>query len=122
MHVKGADRLTKAGPNAVIVHASGHDDNQHLMAVGLRTCHDFLLKGLLWFTVTLTADGPCMHFSRDVAKGRHFTNLIQIFLRGVVGCLVGRLVKGHLSLHHIGPLYCRTAESAASLTGYRMKG
>jgi len=44
VHVKGADRLAQPGPDAVVVDARGHHQNQHLVAVDVPGIDDLGLK------------------------------------------------------------------------------
>jgi hypothetical protein len=46
MAVERADRLAEAGPDAVVVDAGGHHENQHLVAVEFPGRHDLELHGL----------------------------------------------------------------------------
>ena len=111
MAVKRADRNTEACPDAIVVDACGHDQNQNFMAVQ-NGCIDHLdLKALVRLAVTLAADGPSIHLLWHVAERRHFANFIKVFFGRFVRCYACFGVQGHLFTPLPEAGLCCSAES-----------
>jgi hypothetical protein len=107
VHVEGGDRLAEAGPDAVVVHAGGHDVDQHLVVADVPDGQHLELVRLLGRSMALAPNGPGVHLRRHVPEGRHFAHLVQVlqFRRA------RRSARGHLgSPHHFlcCSLYRRT--------------
>ena len=66
------------GPDAVVVDAAGHDQNQHFVAVQLRHVHDLDLHGFIGRAMALAADAPGIHFFWHVAQGRNLAHLVKV--------------------------------------------
>ncbi len=75
------DRLAKAGPNAVIVDACGHDENQNVMTVQLPCRHHLHLHSGFGGAVPFFPDCPSVHEFRNVSQGRDLAHLVEILLR-----------------------------------------
>jgi hypothetical protein len=81
MSVEWRDRLAQGSPNAVVIDACGHHENEHIMAVERPCRHHFQLHRAFGRTVAVFADGPRMHLGRDMAERRDFTNVVKILQR-----------------------------------------
>ena len=118
--VEGADRNTAAGPNAVVVNASGHNQNQHFVAVQLPCVDNFYLEACLGVAMAFATDGPCVHLFRHVAERGHFADFVQIFFRRVVVRDAGLRIQSHRNLRLVGYVHiCRDAESQLIQGKYR---
>ncbi len=67
--VERRDRLAEAGPDAVVVDARAHDEDQHLVRVDGRRVDDLDLERLVRLAVALASDRPGVHLRRHVAEG-----------------------------------------------------
>ncbi len=76
--IEGRDWLSEAGPDAVIVHAGGHHEDEHFVAVNLRHRHLFQLHGGGRAAMALTPDRPGIHHFRDVKFRRNLTDFVDI--------------------------------------------
>ncbi len=83
MAVEGADRLSARGPDAVIVDASRHYENQNFVAVQLWRINDFDLHRRVRRAVTFAADRPCVHLFRHMTQRRDFANFVKVLRRVV---------------------------------------
>ena len=87
MAIERRDRLAERGPDAVVVDAGGHHENEHVMGVELPGRHDLNLHGLVGRTVTLLADRPGIHVFRHVTERRILADLVEIFDGPAAGAL-----------------------------------
>ena len=78
MAIERAYGLTQSRPDAVIIDASGHDQDQDLVLANLGRLDDLDLHGLGWAAMTLLADRPCMHAGRDMIGRRNLADLIEV--------------------------------------------
>src|SRR5262249_14047781 len=76
VYVERRDRLTERGPDAVVVDARGHPEDQHLVAADRRGRHDLDLHRGGGRTVALLADRPGIHFRRHVTERGNFPDFI----------------------------------------------
>ena len=83
--VERRDRQAETGPDAVVVHARRHHENEHLVLADRVRGHHFELHGLLGRTVAVAPDDPGVHVLRHMPERRNLTDLVEILLR-----LVGR--------------------------------
>ncbi len=95
MPVKRRDRLPQRGPNAIVVNASGHHQNQNIVAVQLRDVDHFLQHCAVRLTMALFANGPCVHFLGNIAHRGHFTDLIQVLFGSLIRQRSGLCVQSH---------------------------
>ena len=97
VNVERADRLAEPGPNAVVVDAGGHHQDQHLVAIQRPGRHDLELHSLFRRTVALAADRPGIHVLGDMAERWNLAKLVEIFLfaRGPFGDRTGFRYGGH---------------------------
>jgi hypothetical protein len=95
MAVEGADRLAETGPDAVVVDARGHHEDQHLVAVDGPGVDHLDLEGLVGFAVAFPADGPGIHLRRDMTHRRDLSHLVEVLLGGVVRCDGGICIECH---------------------------
>ena len=95
MSVKRADRLAKARPYAVVIHASRHHENQNLMAVDCGCFNDFHLEGFVRLSVAFAADGPRIHLGWYMPHRRHLAHFIKVFLRCVIDDGCGIDIQSH---------------------------
>ena len=117
--VKGADRLAKTGPDAVIIDACRHHQNQHLVAVDLPGIDHLHLEALFRCAVALAADRPSIHLLRHMPQRGHLADLVEVLLGRLVGRDTGLRVQGH----HLSPVReCRDAESRRSDDGILSDG
>src|SRR3546814_20354155 len=58
VHVEGRDRHAEAGPDAVVVDAGGHHEEQHLVGIDFRRGADLELHRVFRRTVALEANPP----------------------------------------------------------------
>ena len=79
--VERRDRNAKAGPDAVVVHATRHHVDEHLVVADRPGRHDFELEGLVGRPVPLLADHPGVHLLRHVAKRRNLADRVQVLER-----------------------------------------
>ena len=103
MPIEGADRLTQARPNAVIVYTRSHNQNQNFLAVDAGCFYDLKLKCFVGRAVALFPDGPCVHFWRHISHRRHLAHIIEVFFGRLV--VEGRLiaVQSHWGLRKLRP-------------------
>ena len=95
VHVERRDRLAERRPDAVVVDARRHHENEHVVAVELPGRHDLDLHRLFRRPVPLLADGPGVHRLRHMAERGNFADLVEILDRSV-----GRQVLlGRASVH-----------------------
>ncbi len=97
--VEGADRDAQPGPDAVVIDAGRHHQDQHLVAVEFRRVHHLDLERLVRLAVALAADRPGVHLRRHVAHRGHFPDLVEILFRRLVTCNRGVGVERHRCLH-----------------------
>ena len=89
VHVEGGNGLAEGGPDAVVVDARRHHEDEDLIVADRPGRNDFDLHRLLGRAVALLADGPGMHLLRDIAERRNFPERIEIL---AVADLLERLV------------------------------
>ena len=77
--VECRDRLAERGPDAVVVDAGRHHQNEHFMGVELPGRHDLDLHGLVGRTVAILADRPGIHVLRHMTERRDLADLVEIF-------------------------------------------
>ena len=77
VHVEGGDRLAEAGPDAVVVDAAGHHEQQHFVLADRPGRHHFELERLVRRAVALLADHPGVHLLRHMAERRNFADVIE---------------------------------------------
>ena len=78
VNVEDGDRCAEAGPDAVIVDAGRHHENEHLVTVDLPGRYDLDLHRLLGRAVPLAADRPGIHVLRHMAERRDLAHLVEI--------------------------------------------
>ena len=76
VHVERRDRRAEAGPDAVVVDAGGHHENQHLVAVELRGVDHLDLHGRVGLAVALLADRPGVHLLGHMPERRNFADFV----------------------------------------------
>ncbi len=81
VHVERRDRLAERRPDAVVVDARRHHENEHVVAVERPGRHDLDLHRLFRRPVALLADGPGVHRLRHVAERGNFADLVEILER-----------------------------------------
>ena len=93
--VEGRDRLAERRPDAVVIDAGRHHENQHVVAVEGPGRHDLDLHGLFRRPMPVLAHDPGVHRRRHVTERRNFADFVEIlFRRG------GRRLGGHgVSIH-----------------------
>ena len=112
--VEHADRHAEPGPDAVVVDARRHHQDQHLVAVDLPGVHDLDLHRLVGLALALAPDRPGIHLPGHVAEGRHLADFVQVLDRRVVGGDRGWGVQGHDDLLAFMPQRrSRACESSA---------
>ena len=111
MAIKRADRDAKPGPNAVIIYASRHHENQNLLAIEHRRIHNLNLKCLVRLAVAFTANGPSIHFRWHMTHRGNFTHRVQIFYGRVRLHSWGMSVQSHTTSLCVK---CRSAELVPS--------
>ena len=89
MRAENGNGLAERGPDAVVVHARGHHEDEHFVAVDLPGGHDFHLHGALGRTVPVGPDRPGIHVLRNMAERRHFADLVQVLLFRTAGSGTG---------------------------------
>ena len=77
--VEGRDRPAQGRPDAVVIDARRHHQNQHLVGADARRFDDLELHGLLGLAMALLADRP--------GERRNFPNLIKVLQGGGGGGL-----------------------------------
>ena len=90
VHVERRDRQAEPGPDAVVVDAGGHHEDQHLVLADRVRGHDLELHGLLGRAVPVAPDHPGVHVLRHVPERRDLADLVEVLLR-----LVGRRMLAH---------------------------
>jgi len=98
--VEGRDRLAEAGPDAVVVHAPGHDVDQDLVLAECPGRNDLDLEGLFRRAMAIAADRPRIHVGRHMAERRHFTELVEVLQGtglGSGGCGCHGVTSGSLA-------------------------
>ena len=83
VHVERRDRLAERRPDAIVVDARRHHENEHVVAVELPGRHDLDLHRLFRRPMPLLADGPGVHRLRHMAQRRDFADLVEILDRSV---------------------------------------
>ncbi len=78
VHVERRDRNAEAGPNTVVVDATGHHVDQHLVLADRPSRQHLALHRGFRRTVALLADRPGVHLRRHVAERRDFADLVKI--------------------------------------------
>ena len=78
MTIEGADRLAEGCPNAVIVDASGHHEDQNLILANGWGLHDLELHGLVRAAMAFLTDRPGMHAGGDMIGRRNLADLIEV--------------------------------------------
>ena len=81
MNVERRDRLVQARPDAVVVDAGGHHEDQHVFFADRPGRHDFELHRLFRRPVPILPDHPRMHLLGDMTEGRDFAHAIEILQR-----------------------------------------
>ena len=71
-------RLAERGPDAVVVDAGRHHENEHVVAVELPGRHDLKLHRRFGRPLALAADRPGVHVLRHMSERREFANFIEI--------------------------------------------
>ena len=88
--VERRDGLAQRSPNAVVVDAGGHHEDQHLVVADAPGRHSLELHRALRRAVSLLADGPGPHPRRHMAERRDLANLVKVLGRGLrQSCLCG---------------------------------
>ena len=123
VHVERRDRLAERRPDAVVVDARRHHENEHVVAVERPGRHDLDLHRLFRRPVPLLADGPGVHRLRHMAQRRDFADFVEILDRRVGRqVLLGRTsVHGLPQMRRLGdrkqtgrPILRRTIQHCAS--------
>ena len=79
------DRRAERGPDAVVVDAGRHHEDQHVVAVELPGRHHLDLHGRVGLAVALLADGPGVHVLRHMAERRDLADLVEVLPGGARG-------------------------------------
>ena len=79
MHLEDRHRVAEASPDAVIVDARRHHEDQDFVAVQLPGGHDFQLHGLFRRAKAFLPDGPGIHVLWNMAERRDFSHFVQVF-------------------------------------------
>ncbi len=98
--VEGRQRGAEGGPDAVVVDAGSHHQDQHVMAVQFRRVHDLALHGGVGIAMALPADRPGVHLRRYVTQGRNLAHFIEVTAVAVIGVDGGVLDCLHLGHAH----------------------
>ena len=85
VHVERRDRQAEARPDAVVVHAGCHHEDEHLILADRVRRHDFELHGLFGRPMAVAPDDPGVHVLGHMPERRNLADLVEILLR-----LVGR--------------------------------
>ena len=80
--VEHRDRLAERGPDAIVIDAGRHHQNQHVMAVELPGGHHLELHRLLGRPVPLLADDPGVHLGGHVPERRNLADVVEVFQFG----------------------------------------
>jgi hypothetical protein len=83
--VERRDRLAETCPDAVVVDARRHDENQNLVLTDGRSRDDFELHGLFGFAMALAPDCPGVHLRRHMAQRWDLAHIVE-----VLDCRTGR--------------------------------
>ena len=102
MPVEGRDRHAEPGPDAVIVHASGHHEDQNLVAVNLGHIDNFFQHRCCRLSMALAADRPGMHLLRHKPHRRHLTYIVKLLFRRFIGESRCVCVESHKNLQICG--------------------
>ncbi len=86
VHVERRDRLAEPRPDAVVVDATRHHEQQHLVLADRPGRHHFELKRFLRRPVALLADHPGVHFLRDMTERRDLADGVEILRLGLHLC------------------------------------
>src|SRR5208337_254837 len=78
MGVERRNRLAESGPDAVVIDARRHHQDENVMAVELPGRHDFELHGRFRRTVAVLADHPGVHVLWHMAERRNFADIVKI--------------------------------------------
>ena len=76
--VEHRHRLAEAGPDAVIVDAGRHDEDEHFVGRDLGSRYDFELHRGLGTALTLAPDRPGMHGPGHVKIGRNLADRVEV--------------------------------------------
>ena len=76
--VQRADRLAQRRPDAVVVDAGGHHQDQHLVLADLPDRHDLDLHGGRRLAVPVLADAPGVHRLGHVEGRRDLADLVEV--------------------------------------------
>ena len=77
--VERRDRGAESRPDAVVVDARSHHQNQHVMTVERPGRHHLYLHCGIGLAMPFAADGPGVHVFGNVAERRDFADFIQVF-------------------------------------------
>ncbi len=95
VHVEHRDRLAERRPDAVVVDARRHHENEHVVAVERPGRHDLDLHRVFRRPVAFLAHGPGVHRLRHMAERGDFADFVEILDRSF-----GRQVLvGRASVH-----------------------
>ena len=78
--VEGRDRRAERSPDAVIVDARRHHEDQHFAAVQRRRLDDLDLHRAFRLAVALAPDRPGVHLLRHIAERRDLADLVEVLL------------------------------------------
>ena len=77
--VEHRDGLAEAGPDAVVVDAGRHHEDQHLVGCDLGRGDDFELHCCLRTSLPFATDRPGVHVFGDMEVGRNFPDSVEVF-------------------------------------------
>ncbi len=76
--VNWRDRLTKRGPDTVVIDARGHHEHEHVVAVQLPRWDHLELHGVFGRSVPFLPDRPGVHLLGHVTERRNLADVVQI--------------------------------------------
>ena len=106
VNIKRADWYAQSSPDSIVVHARGHHQYQHFVAVGFRHVNYLKPHGLVRFTMTFPANCPGVHFLRHETQRRQLAHVVKLFFRRLIGRDTHIRVKCQFDLHIAVLLHC----------------
>ena len=100
--VERGNRLAEPGPDAIVVDAGGHHEDEHLIGIDLRHRHLLDLHRRRWAPVPLAANRPGMHHFRDMELWRNLAKIVNIFRLTRLCC--GGHVSNPPNLHSVSKI------------------
>ena len=81
VHVEGRDRLAEPRPDAVVIDAPGHHEDEDLVLADRPGRHHLELERRLRRSMPLLADHPGVHLFGDMTQRRDFADPVKVLQR-----------------------------------------